>query len=231
MDWSDVVTAIRILLKSKQVVTGAGHLGRMLELQDLDDDLDDLVKEYTKNKGDKRRSDDILAKVIQIQAALLRMTFPNFSRMPTRVSQSYNLFTFAEATRAREVLLKLYQLQIDGKLPSPGMPWPRRRSIYANMRDGMTKYAFQIEAQMRRDNAAISEAQDAEDAVTRAAHDPNITQEEIVMLGQDWKDWIKVEQDASERRNFLQTLDQSIGRVITNYSSIIDAGDKVYYGR
>jgi hypothetical protein len=148
-----------------------------------------------------------------------------FLIMPTGNSAMAYSLDMAEAAWARQSLSRIYWLQNDDKLPAPKMPWSRRRTMLVNQRDALIRLGIQMEGAIRRTDQEIVDAVAAEGAVLKAAWDPIVTKEELVMLNDDWTNWVNTEKDAREwKARFAVVLDVA-KKNIEALSQIIKAGD------
>jgi hypothetical protein len=196
-------------------------------LTDVDDQVNALSAQWTS----KQNTDEIRTSVEKLREYLISIATPHLGKMPTKSTSIDNLARFSQAVWARNELIKIYSLQDDGKLPPDPVPWSRRRQIFVNMRDALIKLRFQMESAMRLTVQDIVEAEAAEESIRRAAHDPFITQEELTMLDQDWKNWIKTDQDLSEWKRAFWDVARAARDSADAFSKIIDAGDRANRGK
>jgi len=214
-----------------QWVTLGKETIKVAVLTDVDRQVDALATEYAKAKIapqwiGRASVDEIRASVDKLRDYLIGLSSPNLGRFPTKSTTIDNLSKFAQATWARNELIKIYSLQDDGKLPPDPVPWSRRRSVFVKMRNAVIQLGFQMESAMRQIDREIAEAEGAEESIRGVGHDPFITQEELTMLEQDWKDWIKTEQEARDWRRVFQNVARASRDAAEAYSKIIDAGDR-----
>jgi len=173
-----------------------------------------------------RDESDIRASVDKMIAFLNGIAWHTHRKIPplgARGGAVYSL-EMAEAALARQELSRIYWLQNDDKLPYT-VTWRERRASLASQRDALTRFGIQLEGAIRRTDEEIVNARAAEDAVRKAASDPIITKEELVMLNDDWTNWANTESEAREWKARFTGALQVAKKQIETLSKVIDDGD------